>query len=106
MHYVACFLLIWWTFGTGFMTFKGPFIATSNGYFGAWLALYAAFTLCQGYSETLRGWIGKVGAHGHLLVALATASAALLLQALIDTIDGPAYENEVIAWICSGLSLL
>jgi cytochrome bd-type quinol oxidase subunit 2 len=106
MHYVSWFLLIWWAFGAGFMTFKSPFVATSNGYFGAWLALYAAFMLCQNQSETLRGWIGQVGAHGNLLVALTVASAAVLAQTLILTVDSHRFENEVVAWICSVTSLV
>jgi hypothetical protein len=107
MHFVAWFLLVWWTVGTGFMTFKSPFVGTSNGYFGAWLALFAAFMFCQGQSETLKGWIGRVGGHGYLLVALIVASGTVFLQTLIHTIDHKhGYENETVAWICSVVSLL
>jgi hypothetical protein len=106
MGIVSVLLLVLWIFGTGFMTFKAPFVKTSNGYFGAWLALIAAFTLCKGHSETVRGLIGKLGAHGHLMIALFLASAVLLVQTLIDTIDHAKYKNEVVAWICSVTSLV
>lgn len=36
---VSLFLLLWWTIGTGVITFKGPFLLVSNGYFSAWAAL-------------------------------------------------------------------
>ena len=38
---VSVFLLLWWIMGTGIITFKGPFVATSNGWFGAWGSLLA-----------------------------------------------------------------
>lgn len=37
----SLFLLVWWFIGTGIITFKGPFIYTSNGWFGAWGGLLA-----------------------------------------------------------------
>jgi len=56
---------------------------------------------------TLKGWIGRVGAHGYLLVALIVASGTVFVQTLIHTIDDHhGYENEVVAWICSVVSLL
>ena len=27
----SVFLMVWWMFGTGFITFKAPFVETSNG---------------------------------------------------------------------------
>merc|ERR1712113_396832 len=32
MQCASTFLAIWWLVGTGCMTFKSPFVATSNGY--------------------------------------------------------------------------
>ncbi|KAL7430265.1 hypothetical protein ACHAXH_004271 [Discostella pseudostelligera] len=37
----SVFLLFWWIVGTGIITFKGPFVTTSNGWFGAWGGLLA-----------------------------------------------------------------
>lgn len=34
------------------------------------------------------------------------ASATLFVQTLIDTVDSHKFQNEVVAWICSVLSLL
>lgn len=39
---LAIFLLIWWVLGAGIGTFYGPFNATGNGYFSAWLSLALA----------------------------------------------------------------
>eukprot|EP00985_Skeletonema_marinoi_P023955 scaffold16270_cov80-Skeletonema_marinoi.AAC.2 len=44
----SVFLLLWWIFGTGFITFKGPFIFTSNGWFGAWGGLISSCQWCIG----------------------------------------------------------
>lgn len=33
---VSLFLFLWWGIGAGIITFKSPFIRTSNGYFSAW----------------------------------------------------------------------
>lgn len=44
----SVFLLLWWIFGTGFITFKGPFIFTSNGWFGAWGGLMFSCQWCIG----------------------------------------------------------
>ncbi|KAL7493271.1 hypothetical protein ACHAWT_003887 [Skeletonema menzelii] len=44
----SVFLLIWWIFGTGFITLKGPFIYTSNGWFGAWGGLISSCQWCIG----------------------------------------------------------
>jgi hypothetical protein len=38
---VSLFLFFWWAMGTGIMTFAGPFLTVSNGYFSAWLGLIA-----------------------------------------------------------------
>ena len=36
---VSLFLFFWWAIGTGIITFKGPFLTASNGYFAAWIGL-------------------------------------------------------------------
>ncbi|KAL9187991.1 hypothetical protein ACHAXT_006369 [Thalassiosira profunda] len=37
----SVFLLLWWIIGTGVITFKAPFVITSNGWFAAWAGLLA-----------------------------------------------------------------
>lgn len=37
----SVFMLAWWSIGTGIITFKSPFIVTSNGWFAAWGGLLA-----------------------------------------------------------------
>lgn len=36
---VSLFLFIWWSIGTGIITFKWPFLVAGNGYFAAWAGL-------------------------------------------------------------------
>lgn len=36
---VSLGLFVWWAVGTGVITFKGPFLAVSNGYLSAWAGL-------------------------------------------------------------------
>jgi hypothetical protein len=38
---VSLFLFFWWALGTGIITFKGPFLTASNGYFAAWIGLFS-----------------------------------------------------------------
>jgi hypothetical protein len=38
---VSLFLFFWWAIGTGIITFKGPFLTASNGYFAAWIGLFS-----------------------------------------------------------------
>jgi hypothetical protein len=106
---MSFFLAVWWAFGTGFMTFKSPFVLTTNGYFGAWLTLGSALLLCQAHSDSLRALIGRVGEHGPGLAILALASATLFLKALIDIISASQYKvsgNLIWALVGSGVSLL
>jgi hypothetical protein len=36
---------VWWLAATGVLTVRTPFQTTGNGYFGCWIALYAASML-------------------------------------------------------------
>merc|ERR1712061_281434 len=107
--YLPCmsfFLTAWWAFGTGFMTFKSPFVLTTNGYFAAWLTLGSALLLCQAHSSSLRALIGRTGEHGPGLAVLALASATLFMKALIDIIGNKVSGNLVWALVGSGVSLV
>jgi len=42
------FLLLWWTIGTGIITFYYPFFDTSNGWFAAWGGFFATLHWCLG----------------------------------------------------------
>lgn len=37
---VSLALLLWWTIGTGIITFRAPFYTVTNGYIAAWAGLY------------------------------------------------------------------
>mmetsp|Transcript_16514 Transcript_16514/g.31472 ORF Transcript_16514/g.31472 Transcript_16514/m.31472 type:complete len:339 (+) Transcript_16514:179-1195(+) len=41
-------LLLWWCIGTGIITFKAPFVNSSNGWFGAWGGLLATMKWAVG----------------------------------------------------------
>jgi len=62
---VAYCLFVWWVFGVGFLTFKGPFVTTGNGFFGAWLAGYASLAMATDEFQGLNdGFDNKYGAMG------------------------------------------
>ena len=52
---MAYVLAVWWIAGVSVMTYKGPFLATGNGFFSAWAATYAAVAMAmdefQGLNE-------------------------------------------------------
>lgn len=49
----SVFLLLWWIFGTGIITFHAPFVVTSNGWFGAWGGLIATVKWSIGLKNSL-----------------------------------------------------
>jgi len=106
MRCITSFLVIWWIVGTGCMTFKHPFGATSNGYFGAWIALASAVLLCQTYSDMLKVFVGRAGEHGPGLAILAMASATLLAQSVVDAERHGVHGNLTWALVGSALSLV
>jgi hypothetical protein len=109
LPYVAVFLFSWWITGTGIMTFEGPFLWTTNGYFGAWLAVGSSAVLCHDHAQSLRDFVGNFGNYGRLLLLLLLASVALLVQVLFDTYGDDhswrhirrhyEHNNIIVAWI-------
>ncbi|KAL7546860.1 hypothetical protein ACHAWF_010191 [Thalassiosira exigua] len=49
----SVFLTVWWILGTGIITFKSPFIVTSNGWFAAWGGLLATIKWSIGLKSSL-----------------------------------------------------
>ncbi|CAK0909139.1 unnamed protein product [Prorocentrum cordatum] len=105
LPHVAVFLLLWWTIGTGIMTFEHPFTATTNGYFGAWLAVVCSAVLCHDHAQSLQDFVGRFGEHGRLLPLLFLASVTLLVQVLFDTFDDWEHKNLPVAWIVAAGTL-
>jgi len=70
----SIFFLIWWLFGTGFITFKAPFITTSNGWFGAWAGLLFSMKWAVGVSSFYSGqsenikWLFNLGICSFILL--------------------------------------
>lgn len=74
----SIFLLIWWLFGTCFITFKAPFSTTSNGWFGAWAGLLSSMKWAVGINSMYAGQSENV----KWLINLATCSFVLLLASI------------------------
>lgn len=49
----SVFMLLWWIFGTGIITFHAPFVVTSNGWFGAWGGLISTVKWSIGLKNSL-----------------------------------------------------
>lgn len=108
MQGTSIFLCVWWSFGTGLMTFKRPFngpSSRSNGYFAAWVALAFAWLLCHQSSEGLKAMVGRAASHGPWLAVLSLASLTLLIQALLDTVSNEGYISGNVVWALVGSSI-
>lgn len=108
MQGISVFLCVWWSFGTGLMTFKRPFNgpdSRSNGYFGAWVALAFAWLFSHESSEGLKAVLGRAAEHGPWLALLSLASLTLFLQALLDTISSEGHISGNVAWALVGSSM-
>lgn len=46
------FLFVWWGIYAGFTTFRLPFVAVSNGYFGAWLGFFSSTAMLMAKVKT------------------------------------------------------
>lgn len=72
--YLAIFLAIWWLPGAFVLTFDGPFVFTSNGYYGAWAALIFAVQWFQLAGQSMfqpqaaaSNAPGTINAHGTMV---------------------------------------
>lgn len=83
---VSSVLFFWWGFGAFFLTFKGPFINTSNGYFAAWGGLCATIMWINlGYSEFGEDgsrMIQKLEGRNRALISLLASSVVVLLASI------------------------
>lgn len=60
LKYLSWFLVPWWLFGAGVVTFDSPFTTTGNGYFTAWGAFVASVYLA--YLTTVKGMTAETPA--------------------------------------------
>lgn len=61
-HIMGWFFVVWWIGGTGAGTFRGPFPATSNGYFSAWAALIASIVFLGMVSPVVKNQLETIKA--------------------------------------------
>eukprot|EP00986_Skeletonema_menzelii_P013795 scaffold8414_cov129-Skeletonema_menzelii.AAC.8 len=83
MEMYLCMTNFTWSFiGACFLTFRGPFLTTSNGYFAAWAVVYGCAMSMGMDSSTFHSNIRGLGAvMGHM------AASIVLLVASIPVID-------------------
>jgi len=91
---VSLFLFVWWCIGTGVITFKAPFPATSNGYFSAWGGfLFSTHWALN--TETFRKSAEEMD-KGRKLTSLSLLCGLVTLFACIPAVGG--YYKGNAAW--------
>eukprot|EP00756_Hemistasia_phaeocysticola_P018616 Hpha_TRINITY_DN15607_c0_g4::TRINITY_DN15607_c0_g4_i1::g.99511::m.99511 len=108
-NFIAIFLLLWWIGGTGCMTFEHPYKTTGNGYFGAWLALIAAWLNCVDMWPQMQEPFSRLAsaAGSKWMALLLLASATVVVQSSVDC-DNRHKCDKQHAWMvaCSVISLV
>lgn len=80
--YIAYFLLLWNTIGAFILTFDGPFLATSNGYFASWALSIFAFKATGFSIGNLQNQVRNASVLAYLLAASIVTIAACIFAGL------------------------
>lgn len=84
---LGLFSFVWWSIATGIITFQGPFVVASNGYFAAWIGWWSS-VVATGYDPRK----AYDAAHRRGIYAELLFAATVLLLALIPTM--PAHTGN------------
>ena len=84
---LAYLLLVWTLIGASFLTFQGPFLVTSNGYFASWGLVVASLMALGVTTEAVRTHTSSLGWNNALLVAI-----LIQLCAVIPELSGVATD--------------
>lgn len=76
----ALFLFLWTFIAAGVLTFNGPFLVTSNGYFACWAAVLFTLMALGVTVESIRSQMGALGYSKALLLASIIQMAAVIRQ--------------------------
>mmetsp|Transcript_52073 Transcript_52073/g.110668 ORF Transcript_52073/g.110668 Transcript_52073/m.110668 type:complete len:273 (+) Transcript_52073:99-917(+) len=96
---VSLFLFVWWAVGTGFITFKGPFIGVGNGFFSAWAGLIFTTHWALNIDTSKFTDLDK----GRKIIAGLGTAGAVLLFACIPFIRSKFYLGQSAWGLSAGL---
>lgn len=74
----AQFLFLWNFVAAGILTFDGPFLVTSNGYFACWAGVMFAIMAMGVTTESIRSQAGGMGYYNGLVVASVIQICAII----------------------------
>lgn len=106
--FMTVVLFIWWSMGAFIITFDGPYLITSNAYFGTWVAWTTSAVLLSNSFSEVQGAVSRFQALGKSVGMLFLGSAVELAASISYCSEGSGIcvDYAAYALACGVVSLV